>query len=542
MKQKLGITAALLLSWSAINAQGVFEANKLSQTELRGTARSMSMGGAFGALGGDVSAIAINPAGIGVYKSSEIVATLDFQNVENKATSKGNSATENKFRVNFNNLAFVGTFPLYNDVAPLINFGFSYNKVKSFERKYSMSGSGASNGTLSDYMAARANKYKGAPGDWALKGKTQAQRDDMWRFDDWMPIFGQNGSLFSYDGNRDERYISSTRGMDVNNSLFVEEKGSVDKYDFNIGTTFADMLSAGLTVSVTDINYRMHSKNVENFHDKGLDAYGGYDLYNNLKTEGTGWQLGLGVIFKPVQELRLGISYHSPTWYNMTDYYSADLNDNFNEMKKAGHSNFTQYEGDGWVKSMDGDFDNRAEYKLRTPDMWTFSIAGVLGGNAILSLDYELVDYTKSTLKDRDGRVTEGNAFENDRTKDAYKLTSTLRVGAEYRITSQFSGRVGYSWQESPYSKDFLNMINPNKNKNWDKYYDTVGSVPHYVIGKDTHYITWGLGYRFTRNFYTDLAFVYKTQKGELYTHSMSDVTRLKETSVQAALTMGFKF
>lgn len=31
------------------------------------------MGGAFGALGGDISGIAINPAGIGVYQKSEIV-------------------------------------------------------------------------------------------------------------------------------------------------------------------------------------------------------------------------------------------------------------------------------------------------------------------------------------------------------------------------------------------------------------------------------------------------------------------------------------
>lgn len=534
MKQKLLMAAALLLSWSAANAQGVLEASKYSQTDLRGTARSMSMGGAFGALGGDITAISINPAGIGIYKSSEIVTTLDFQNVETKATSSFEEIKKNKFNVNFNNFAFVGTFPLYNDVAPLINFGFSYNRVKSFNKKYSMRGSGANNWTLSDYIADRSGGYK--PGDLDLTDLSQAQADDMWKYEDWLPIFGQNGSLMKHDG---DKFVSSTAGMDVGNALFVEEKGSVNKYDFNVGTTFADMLSAGLTVSVTDLDYRLYSKNTEDYYDKGLNAGGGYDLYNDLKTEGTGWQLGLGVIFKPIHELRIGIAYQSPTWYNMTDHYYAELNDDFAELKNAGHANFQNYTEAGWVKSMDGDFWNRTEYKLRTPDKWTFSLAGVLGTNAIISLDYELVDYKKAKFQDRDGRNAPYNDVNQD-VKNFYKLTSNLRVGGEYRITPQFSGRIGYSWQQSPYSDKFEKIIDSDLNKNG--VFDTTGSVPHYVIGKDTHYITWGLGYRFTRNFYTDLAFVYKTQKGDLYTHSMSDKTKLTEDSMQGALTLGFKF
>ena len=38
-----------------------------------GTARSTSIGGAIGALGGDISAIYTNPAGLGFYKTREAV-------------------------------------------------------------------------------------------------------------------------------------------------------------------------------------------------------------------------------------------------------------------------------------------------------------------------------------------------------------------------------------------------------------------------------------------------------------------------------------
>lgn len=538
MKRKLLIAAALLLSWAAVSAQGVMEASKFSQTDLRGTARSMSMGGAFGALGGDISAISINPAGIGVYKSSEIVTTLDFQNAENKSISSIQEMKENKFKVAFNNFAFVGTFPLYNDVAPLINFGFSYNKVKNFNKKYSMNGV-ADGWSLADYMTDRANGMGYKAGDLGLGGLNQNDADDRWRNDDWLSLLGYNGFLMSGDANG--KLKSNTAGLGVNNGLFVEEKGSVNKYDFNVGTTFEDMLSVGLTISVTDIDYKMYSMNYEDFYNKSDKHVGGYDLINELKTEGTGWELGLGVIFKPIQELRIGVAYHSPTWYNITDHYYADLHHDFTELAKnnpAFGDSKNPYKL-GVVESMDGRFWSRTEYEYRTPDKWTFSMAGVLGKNAIISVDYELIDYSKSNYKDRDGRETQEYGVLNKNIKDYYRLTSTLRVGGEYRFTSQFSGRLGYSWQQSPYSDEYKKAIDPSIG---GTILDTPDAIPHYVVGKDTHYVTWGLGYRFTRNFYTDLAFVYRTQEGDLYTHAKSEKTKLKENSFQGALTLGFRF
>jgi len=56
--------------------QGEVEANMISRGDLYGTARGLAMGGAFGALGGDQTGVAINPAGIAVYRSSEVAGTF----------------------------------------------------------------------------------------------------------------------------------------------------------------------------------------------------------------------------------------------------------------------------------------------------------------------------------------------------------------------------------------------------------------------------------------------------------------------------------
>ena len=103
-------------------SQGEVEALKYSRNELYGTARSMAMGNAFGALGGDITGVSINPAGIAVYRSSEVVVTLGIQ--QNTAKVGDINTKVNDF--NLHN--WICGLSLRNEVMPMINFGFSYNK------------------------------------------------------------------------------------------------------------------------------------------------------------------------------------------------------------------------------------------------------------------------------------------------------------------------------------------------------------------------------------------------------------------------------
>ena len=122
------LVSASLLSSGVVFAQGELDAYRYSQTELNGTARYLGMGGAFGALGGDISSMSSNPAGLGIYRSSEIVTTLSLSSIKAKSDWGGSKVDANKTKFNFDNIAYVGYFPTGNDEGLIgWNVGFSYN-------------------------------------------------------------------------------------------------------------------------------------------------------------------------------------------------------------------------------------------------------------------------------------------------------------------------------------------------------------------------------------------------------------------------------
>ena len=521
MKKKFTL-AMLIASFSGgAFAQGEMDAFNYSYNDLKGTARSVSMGGAFGALGGDVSAIVINPAGIGVYKSSEIVTTLNFSNNKTETNLTNQKTKESKFNFSFDNIAFVGTVPINSDIAPLINFGFSYNRLKTFNRKIGLKGYDLRN-SQTNYIANRVD---------GINNSSLSLNANPYPFDQGSDYtFGglaYNTGLIQNTPGSSSQYQSTLNGFtnpSLDNYLGMEEKGSIDTYDFNVGTTFSDMLSIGATVSVTDINYRLYSLYAEDWYS-GNQSVGGYDMENFLRTDGTGWQVKVGAIFKPIQELRIGVAYHSPTWYQMTDNYAAGVISDTKVTAPKDQVYTDEYYHD---------------YDFRTPDKWTFSLAGVIAQQFILSADYELTNYKNMHLKDADGFPY---SDENSYIKSDFKNASTLRVGAEARITPQFSARVGYMWQQSPFQKSFKDANEQAiDNPNIENVAQTAGTATQYAIVGDANYFTWGLGYKFTPNFYTDVAFVIKSRKDDLYTYARSEKAELKNNLFSGVLTVGYRF
>lgn len=521
MKRKVLLFSALVLSLGTIYAQGEIDAFRLSQNDLTGTARAVSMGGAFGALGGDITGVAINPAGIGVYKTSEIVTTLNFQNTKTETDGSLGKLDEKKFKFNFDNLAFVTVFPVQSDVVESVNFGFSYNRLKNFDRKYKMNTKGNAF-SMADYMAYRANGTGITnPEQGLLLTNRGGGSSDLNILDnaDWLSAFGYTSGLIRHDidGYYANGVLPGSGYSD--NYLSAQEKGSIDSYDFNVGTTFSDIVSFGMSLSLTDIKYRLTS-----YYDEDYGAGDNFILQNYLKTEGSGVQVKAGVIIKPINEIRIGLAYHSPTWYNMSDHYYSDF----------------EYNLVGIDASLKDDYISTDmytyDYKLRTPDKWTASLAAVIGTTAIISADYEYTNY-KGNMKlfhDDGGILYEPDP--NVAIKNHYKGASTVRVGAEVRFTPQFSGRVGYAWMQSPLDKDY---------KDGKTEAMTIGADPHYTLAGDRHYITYGLGYRFTRNFYTDIAFVMRSQKDDLqafYTENNVDAVKMKTNSFQGLLTLGYRF
>ena len=543
MKKITYIVISLLLMVSYSYGQGEVEANQFSRNDLTGTARAMSMGGAFGALGGDLTGVSINPAGIAVYRSSEIAATAVFENRKFKAGDVSN--TKNKF--NFHNLGFVGYFPTRNASIPVVNFGFSYNKVKSFDRE--IGAFGANRGSsLMDYMAHQgtvANNGAGVnPVDMQFDADDEFY-DPFLSGAPWLSVLGYQSFLINPGKDEIGNFYTPLHNETVNNSLYMSERGSIDVYDFTVGASINNVLNVGVSLSVSDISYNLYSQNSEDFAT-GTNA--GFDLTNWLESEGNGVGVKVGVIYRPINALRLGLSYHSPTWYKMTDRFEAQIDENVTEYVNKQTGEYA----DNYVKDYEPgrtfSGEKRHDYDFKTPDKWTASAALVLGTNMIVSMDYELTNYGSMKFSEVSGAyVRPEESYDQNANvyiKEDHTTSSTVRAGLEYRFTPQFSGRLGYAWMQNPYDSSF-------KNDRGDAM--TAGATSAFRMEGDTNYFTGGIGYRFSRSFYADLAVMYKTQDDDLYSYPnvMDDKGdkfidaapyKLSNNAIKAMITVGYRF
>jgi len=531
MRKALIAMAALALCGGVAFSQGQMDAYKYSQRELNGTARYLGMGGAFGALGGDISAMKGNPAGLAVYRSSEIVTTMSLSNISTKSNWLGATDKNDRTKFTFDNIAYVGYFPTSNDVGIVSwNAGFSYNRVKNYRRNYSMTAGAGMDFSLSDYIAGRA--YGNSVGDLE---KTDGYNPYNY-VSDWLSVLGYNAGFIDYSNNLKDYYSSfgdnNSSGnwvpypLEKGTRLSVYESGSIDEYDISFGMNISDIVLLGATVAITDLNYDLETSYDEKFTN-------GNDLYmdNGLSTDGTGYSFNIGAIVRPVDFLRLGVAYNSPTWYKMTDYYYGEA------------ATYLTYMEGGVTKErkMSDNTPNAAytDYEFRSPDKWLFSAAAIIGQTALLSVDYELTNYKNMKMYDHNGN---SNTFTNADIRDNFKMGTNLRVGAEVKVTPQFAVRAGASWLNSP-------MKGPLKNGEIEVA--TVGTIPNYTVDKGVSNYTIGLGYRFTPNFYTDIACVLTTYKEDAYAFSaienvdgwvIPQAASLKTNKTRVALTLGYKF
>ena len=114
--------------------QNEVDALRYSQTFIGGTARSVSMGGAFGSLGGDYSSIVINPAALGIYRSSEFTITPAFYFDQTSANFINSKNNDIKYNFNLNNLGLIGAYSS-DETEGWIGAGcsFGYNRLNNFQ-------------------------------------------------------------------------------------------------------------------------------------------------------------------------------------------------------------------------------------------------------------------------------------------------------------------------------------------------------------------------------------------------------------------------
>jgi hypothetical protein len=544
MKRILLILSIFLILFSVkVFSQGnEVEAYDLTNTELGGTARSISMAGAFGALGGDISVISNNPAGLGIYRSSEVSGTFDLSTVKTSTEWRGMKMNENKTKFSPSNIGFEFYFPTSSGSIRNWNLGFSYNRIKNYNRKYRMKNKGQDY-SMADYVASKATNAYGLGKGLSKKDLTLTDNYDPYKNlgSRWLSVLGYEAGYFEHYAGGDNVYQSSfgndNNGVWTINSpnatyLNINESGYVDEYNFGFGMNISDFMFLGASLSVTDLNYRSTSFYGESF-ETGYDRPDDLYMDNYLNTEGTAASINIGAITN-FQMLRIGVAYNSPRWYNMTDYYNANAGSYINAFKEPSISN----------KTPDNAF---SEYRFKTPGKWIFSSALILGQSALVSVDYELMNYKEMTFSDKDGGYED--EFENNKYIDNdFTYSHTVKIGTEIKVDPQFAVRAGYMIQTSPMSKQLYN----NKVEVLPS-----GTLPHFnVVEKPANYFTVGFGYRFTPNFYMDMACVYRYHQSKAYAFSNlyhSDSSKdihpvsstpadLKTKSTRVLLTLGYKF
>ena len=330
------IIPAIMLSLPVLGfAQSTVDAYSLSQTELRGTARFMSMGGAFTALGGDLSTLSQNPAGVAVYRGSEIGATLDLNFRSYNTQTPYGSSKDNQTKVFCNNFGYVGTAWLGSGMRS-ISWGVTYGRVSSFDRVTN----GYNNPTstsLTNYVAGFSGGQ--SPSDLSFEYGSNGQCTYNPYLDsdcDWLSILAYTSYMISPRPGAPNQYLGLYQNGTVGDALYnVRERGYVDQYNFDLGGNVSDMVYWGLGIGVTDISYTRDAYYSESMENARIMSPGGsslttgdagFDLYNSKHITGNGWNFKAGVIVKPVPALRLGFAVHTPTYYTLTHGYEASTN------------------------------------------------------------------------------------------------------------------------------------------------------------------------------------------------------------------------
>ena len=526
-----------------INAQDAFDVLQMSQTELRGTSRFQSMAGAFGALGGDLSTLTQNPAGIGVYRSSDLGITMS---VDCNSVKAGVDKM-NETRFNINNVGYVGAIRLNSETVPNLNFGFTYNRLQSFNRHY-VGGVANIPTSMSNYIA---DEFVNVP------GFTDA---DLYWTDDFNPYFDGYApwaavttfdmptKTYGYVGiiNANDGYMQGLFGDATTGNAYyeVDERGHADEYNIGFGGNVANKLYFGLDFGILDLDYRSFQAYEEDLTNAYVmtddeDLYqspisnhntrADWGLYNYLHSEGTGVNFKLGLIWRPTQALRIGAAFHTPTFYDMRDTYYVEAS---LKAYQDGNQLYSATKG-----SNDG-YDYSSNYTISTPWRFMGSVAGVIGTQGIISLDYEYV--ANQTMRIGDDR---GNNYPDVtyNVKDYFKPSHIIRLGAEYRVNPSWSLRAGYSYKTTQVKKGV---------DDYDYNIITVGTNPTYQYDNTVQNITCGVGYRY-KSFYSDVAYVHNIRESvynafspinDEYGYEPNVSADVKNNNNRISLTLGMRF
>ena len=487
-------------------SQNDLDAIRYSRYGLNGTSRFVGLGGAFGAIGADVSCGAYNPAGLGLFRKGEISFSAGLKTTYNEGIINSKSSTISNAAFTFNNFGMVGTWQAKNDNESRNVLAFTSTQTQNFSSKTRMS-SYTNNGSIVKDMLNKANEA-GAPEK--LNSSYERMAFDLYLLDTL------NSKFLSFVDLK--RSVLQTRD--------IVTSGKVNDRNFSYAYAYKDQFYLGVSIGIPKVEYTSTTTHTEvddkdsmkvtltptSFTSTYVDGlpfvYPDKLGFNSLtyveyfKTTGSGLNLKLGGIARVNDYLRVGLYYHTPTIYTLKDEYYNSLSATYDFDPKKPLTT---------KDPVNGGYFN---YTILSPGRVSLNTAIIIKKISVIGIDYEVINYKTASLSS--DKISDF-ADENAKIKNKYKLGQNLRVGAEFNIKPVMF-RLGYNMQGSPFGNSFTG--------------DFVRQS-----------FSIGAGYRTKNNFYFDLVWVktISTENYYLY-NSLSSKAILKYNATNVNITVGIKF
>ncbi|MCO4821310.1 MAG: outer membrane protein transport protein [Flavobacteriaceae bacterium] len=420
--------------------QDITDAVRYSTGDVKGTARFRGMSGAFGALGGDMSAVSINPAGSAIFNSTHLSFTLGTEAVDNTAEYFGNynNSSDSFFKFSQAGSAFV--FKNNDQSSPFnkLVLGFAYERTGNFDNTFFASG--INNNSIDSYFLANAQglpleeisafpgeSYTYAYGEIGAAYGSQHQQ----------AFLGYESFILEPDTFQDNNtnYTSNIAPGSFRQDYSFASSGYNSKFTMNGAAQIEDNIYLGVNLNSHFLNYNQSTYLYETNDNTG-SVVKEVGFRNNLSTYGSGFSFQVGGIAKVGDILRLGIAYDSPIWYRLND-------------ETTQYITTTREESDNYIRQI---IDPRivnifAYYKIQTPSKLTGSMALVLGKIGLLSFDYSRKNYSNTKFSpSSDPHFSDQNRL----ITNSLKAANSYKVGGEVRH-KQLSLRGGYRFEQSPY-------------------------------------------------------------------------------------------
>lgn len=498
-----------LLAAGTAGAQVPEDALRLTWLGQNGTARNQAIGGAMGSLGGDISATFVNPAGLALYKTGELVLTPGFNFLNNKSTYRDTKTSEQKSAFNFGTTGVVLGFGNGNNPKKSGAFSLAVNRTANFNNTVYYKG---------------ANNYSSYSEQYAEElAKSGINIGD---FDAANSPLSLGARMAVYTYLIDTAKVNGTTQVvglpeflaSRNQENLIQSTGGITEIAIGLASNSNDKFYFGGSIGLPIVNYERKTTFTES--DPSSDNnnnFGSSTLHETYTTKGIGLNAKVGIIYKPIDFLRLGFAIHTPTIYGLKDTYNGDMT-----------TQTEKYAGLVTVNSSIFNSNQPSQYQYNLSSPWKFLLSGsyvfrevedVTKQKGFITADVEYVNYQGSSYSsaDNNGDDTYYKGI-NSTIKNIYTQSFNVRVGGELKFNT-IMARAGYAYYGNPYADKDLKASKA--------------------------YFSGGLGYR-DKGYFLDLTYVYGINKDVNFPYRLSDKSntfaQVKSNSGNIVLSAGMKF